>query len=283
MTQDYKYQYQTYPIQSEEMSHEGALKRFSAFPTPKDVYDYALLGLPKYFPLTREPITEKMVEPFLNSAITEIEMELGCNISPVVHFHAEDYLDGQFTNNYSGIRLQRWPATEIIKVSLKYPHSLTQSPYQTYTIPPGWIMLRRNRMNVVASVGSVSVQAGGPDAVLTTGGIFAYISGFARGNYAPGTTEVVYKAGFEHDKLPSSVSDLIKTWAAHRFLADIVPVMFPQSSVSVGIDGVQQSVGFNMLAALQGRLTTMEQKKKELAASLVKSFGRTMKMGFIGA
>src|SRR5690242_9022694 len=116
MTQDYKYNYHTYPVYAEEMSAEGAFKRFMPFPGPKEVYDFVLMGLPKVFPLTKEPITVAMVEPYLNSAITEIEMELGCNLSEVTHFHSEDYIDGMFTNNYQGMRLQRWPATEIVDV-----------------------------------------------------------------------------------------------------------------------------------------------------------------------
>lgn len=282
MTQDYKYVYNTYPVFSEEMSHEGAFKRFTHFPTPQEVYDYALIGLPKYFPLTREPIPVSMFEPFLNSAVTEIEMELGINLSPVQHFHSEDYLDGMFTANYMGIRLQRWPATEITHVQLKFPHTNTPTPYQKYTIPSNWIYLRRNRINVVAAFGAVAVSVDN-SASVNAGGIFTYITGFGRGAYAPGVIEVLYKAGFEHDKLPSSVADLIKTWAAWRAMMMIFPVLFPQSSVSVGIDGVSQSVGFNMFAALQARLQLMEQKKKELAAALVKSFGRTAKMSFLGS
>lgn len=282
MAQDYKYKYNTYPIFSEEMSIEGAFKRYTPFPQPQDVYAFALMGLPKYFPLTREPIPVSIAEQYLNSAITEIEMELGINLSPVTHYHSEDYIDGMMTSNYTGIRLQRWPATEIISCVLKYPMTNTPTPYQQYTIPPGWIMLRKNRMNVVASVGTVTVQTDN-SATVTTGGIFAYISGFTRGAYAPGSIEVVYKAGFEHDRLPSSVADLVKTWAAWRMLGDIIPVMFPQASVSVGIDGVQQSVAFNIAALLTQRATMLEQKKKELAAALVKSFGRTAKMSFIGS
>ena len=62
MTQDYGTQFQTYPVYSEEMGIEGAVKRFSAMPTPKDVYDYALMGIPKIFPLTKEPIPVEMAQ-----------------------------------------------------------------------------------------------------------------------------------------------------------------------------------------------------------------------------
>src|SRR4051812_20771144 len=112
MSQDYGYQYNTYPVLAEEFSYEGSFKRFTSFPTPQDVYNYALMGLPKYFPLTREPITVDMVTPFLESAIGEIEMKLGCNLSEVTHFHSEDYMDGMSIKNFTGIRLQKWPCTQ---------------------------------------------------------------------------------------------------------------------------------------------------------------------------
>jgi hypothetical protein len=282
VAQDYTYSYNTYPIFSEETAIEGALKRFTPMPNPTDVYNYALMGLPKYFPLTREPITVDLVVPFLNSAITEIEMELGCNISEVTHYHSEDYIDGMFTSNYMGIRMQRWPATSIVQMQLKYPHTNTPTPYQKYTIPANWIYLRRNRVNVVAALGAVTVSTDN-SATVTAGGIFTFITGFNRGAYGPGSIEVIYKAGFKHDQLPSAVADLIKTWAAWRFLQDLIPVLFPQTSVAVGIDGVSQSVTLNMYAALMARLAQMEQKKKELAAALTKSFGRTAKMSFLGS
>jgi hypothetical protein len=284
MTQDYKYQYNTYPVFSEETSpsFEPAFKRFSPFPTPDEVYNYALMGLPKYFPLTQEPITVEMVKPFLESAITDIEFELGCNLSPVTHYESHDHIDGLFTNNYTGLILRRWPATEVTQVSLKYPHASTQTPYQTYGIPPGWIYLRRNKMNVVASVGTVTVGTDN-SAVITTGGLFAFISGFTRGTYAPGSIEVVYKAGFDHDRLPSSVVDLIKTWAARRWLIDLLPILFPQTGVSVSIDGVAQSVQFNIAALIQSRIDMLEKKKAELAANFVKAFGKTLKTAYLGS
>lgn len=280
--QDYGYSYNTYPVFSEEMGPEGSFKRFTSFPTPKEVYDYALMGLPKIFPLTREPIPVDIAKAALESAVTEIENSLGMNLSEVTHFHSEDYIDGMFTNNYMGIRLQRWPATQIVQVQLKFPHTNTAQTYQKYTLPAGWIYLRRNRINVVAALGSVTVSVDN-SSVVSAGGIFTYITGFARGAYAPGTTEVVYKAGFQSDRLPSSVADMVKTWAAHRMLSDLIPVLFPNTGVSVGIDGVSQSVSFNVTAMLLERRNQLLLKRNELAASITKGFGRTVKLAFIGA
>jgi hypothetical protein len=282
VTQDYKDRYNLYPVHAQEMSFEGAVKRFSAFPQPKDVYEYALLGLPKYFPITKEPITVEMVEPFLNSAITELEMETGMNISPVTHYHSEAYIDGMFENNYMGIRLQQWPATEITQMQLKYPHTNTLLTYQKYTIPPNWIYLQRNRVNVVAAIGSVTVSVNN-EGLVAAGGIFTYITGFGRGAYQPGVVEIIYKAGFENDKLPSSIADLIKTCAALRFLVDIAPVLFPNSGTTVSVDGVSQSVQYNVPQMLTQRVSMLEKKKQELIASVKKGFGRTITKTFIGS
>jgi hypothetical protein len=282
MTQQYDKFYHTYPVFSHEYGADGSVKRFDTFPTPKTVLDYALMGLPKVFPLTREPITEALVEPFLNSAVTEIELALNCNISPVQHFHSEDTVDGMFESNFSGIRLSKWPATQIIQFQLKFPHTNTAIPYQSYTVPAPWLMLRRNRVNLVASQGALTVNTE-QNVALTAGGFFTFATGFSRTGWQPGVIEVVYVAGFEADRLPSVVADLIKTWAAIRFLNDIMPVLFPASSVNKAIDAVSQGVTFSVQQGLAARLQGLEQKKTELTNAFKKGFGVSMKYTFIGA
>jgi hypothetical protein len=282
MSQQYDKFYHTYPIFSHEYGADGSVKRFETFPTPKTVLDYALMGLPKVFPLTREPITEALVEPFLNSAVTEIELALNCNISPVQHFHSEDTVDGMFESNFAGIRLSKWPATQVVQFQLKFPHTNTAVPYQSYTVPAPWIMLRRNRVNLVASQGALTVNTE-QNVALTAGGFFTFATGFSRTGWQPGVIEVVYVAGFEADRLPSLVADLIKTWAAIRFLNDIMPVLFPASSVNKAIDAVSQGVTFSVQQGLVARLQGLEQKKTELTNAFKKGFGVSMKYTFIGS
>jgi len=102
-----------YPVFAQDMSTEGAFKRFMPMPMPKEVFDYALMGLPKILPLTGERITPEglcdadgnitsdiSIADYLTSAITELEMDLGCNLSEVVHFHTEDWIEGMDNNNY---------------------------------------------------------------------------------------------------------------------------------------------------------------------------------------
>jgi hypothetical protein len=278
----YDYNYHTYPIHAEELFTEGAFKRFTTFPTPQDVYNYALMGVPKVFPLTQESIPLDLATNALESAVTEIEMEMGMSLSPVTKKYSEDYVDGAFSNNFMGIKLPGWPATKIIQMQLKFPHTNTPSTYQRYTIPPGWIYLKKNNVNVVAAMGSITVGVDN-ESLVSAGGIFTYITGFARGAYAPGTIEIVYQCGWDHDKLPSNIADLIKTWAAHRMLPDLIPILAPNSGVSVSIDGVAQSTQYNLAQLLTQRVQMLEQKKKEIMASIVKSFGKTIKFSRVGS
>lgn len=280
--QDYKYQYHTYPVYSSELSAESAFKRFTPFPTPQDVYDFCLMGMPKVFPMTREPIPLSVAEKFLTSAVTHLEMSLGCNLSEVVHYHSEDSVADMFTSNFTGVNLQRWPATQIIQFQVKYAHTNTTTPYATFSLPSAWIYLMRNKVNILAGIGTVTPiydNAG----LVTASGLFGYGPGFNSRDYQPGTIEIVYKAGFEHDRMPANVADLIITVASRFMLEEIAPMLFPQNTVSVNIDSVGQSVGLNVAQMLQTKIQQLKEKQAELTKGFTSQFGQSVKFTRFGA
>lgn len=296
----YGAQYYGYPVLTSEdgLSFEGALKRFKTMPTPDDVFKKAMLGLPKNLTMTNEMLTSEDCASHLESAITEIEMSTCMNLSPVDHFQSFDYIEGNFEANFSGQKLERWPATRVNRMMLKFPHTQTIAvvpgddtinlptgaphAYQTYTIPKSWVSLRRNKINVVAAFGAVTVQTD-QTAVDNAGGIFSYITGFGRGAYQPAMIEVWYTAGFEPDKLPATVYDLIVTLACVRFLEDIFPTLVPYQSVSVTIDGVSQSANINLPSLIMKRIEFLQAQYAKKIAAINQNFGRTIKLAFIGS
>lgn len=285
---NYTGQYHQYPVYTMDLAFEGEFKRFLPMPDPEEVFAYAMMGLPKIFPLTNEPITidsPVSVADALVSAVTEIEMDMGCNLSEVTHFHSQDYIEGMFERNYTGIKLHRWPATEITQVVVKYPHTNVPNTqlYQSYTVPPSWVYLKRNKMNVVAGQGAMSITTNSSANVSPPFGFLAARGGAGWRSWQPGVIEVVYKAGFSHDKLPAMVADLIRTWAAQRYLSDIVPVLFPYNSVTDSIDGISQSVGINVTQLITERTERLEKKKLEQKAAFKKAFGNTIGRMFAGA
>jgi hypothetical protein len=281
MTQNYDYQYHAgYPVWSDECSTEAAFKRTTSMPQPIDVYNYALLGLPKVLPMTGEVIPLEFAETALMSAIAEIEMSTGMNISAADQWHSEDFIQGKITDNFSGIKLPKWPATKIVKVSLKYPNTNTNTAYAEYVFPSAWVFLRKNNVNLTPTYGVVSInnQSG---MFVPGSGIYSFFYGILQ-PYSPGIIEVIYTAGFEHDKIPANLADLIRTWAAQRLLSDLLPIMFPQSSVSVSIDSVSQSVGLNINQMLAQRITDMDKKKKELLSSIKSQYKSVISISYIG-
>jgi hypothetical protein len=279
-SQNYTQPYHTYPIFSTEDGYEGAVKIYETMPTPKDLIAYGLKGLPKKYPLTGEPITESDVERYLTSAMSEVSMDLGCDVSEIEHFQSCDFIDGAFTTNFTGIKLTRWPAWKILNVRLKFSHTQTQTPLMTYTIPAAWIALRRNRINITPSYGVMNVQANSDS---NAAGVFQYMTGFSRGSYQPCVIEVQYVSGFSQDRFPAILKDLIMTIATIRMLSDLGPKLFPFSSSSVSLDGISQSATLPGPAYLYQMIEALKLKRAELTASFTKYFGRTIKMSFIGA
>lgn len=290
--QDYKDPYHVYPVFSQDTGFEPSVKRYQSFPTPEDVYNRALAGLPKFFPMTKEVITPAFARTYLEVAITDIEMDLGLNISPVQHDQSFDYVDGLFEKNWTGLKLERWPATSIVNMCLKYPHTqgtLPQNPkidgtsysYMSWTIPASWIALRRNRINVVAGIGTITPNTN--SAGIAGPGILSYITGYGRGPYQPALIEVSYIAGFPNDKLPTTVWDAVILLASIRMLQDIAAPLFPNNGVSVSIDAVSQSASTLGPQTLLARIDHLKDQWNKKEAMIKKLFGQSFKMAFIGA
>ena len=302
MTQaTYKDRFFQYPVQAAEdgLGFEGAEHRFRAHPTPEDVFKKALFGLPKALTLTNEIMTVEDCADYLSNAVTEIEMSTCMNISPVDHFQSSDHIEGLTTCNYTGIKLERWPATHIRYLQFKFPHTNlvsniqgddnpqqtginTPGAYLTYTVPVSWIVLRKNVVNISASYGVVSINSD-QSAIANAGGIFTYLTGINNKSYQPAMIEVAYTAGFSADRLPASVHDLIVTLASVRFLEDIFPVLIPYQSVNVTVDGVSQSATINLPQLILKRIELLQAQYKKKLAAINQNFGKTIRMTFLGA
>lgn len=281
--QDYLTYYHTYPIYSCENGFEGASKRFVASPTPTDLINFALKGLPKVYPLTGERIAVEDVEYYLTSAFVETETSMNMDITPTEHYQSCDYVPDMFGANWSGVKLSRFPATQILSVKLKFPHTQTVDPIIEYVIPASWLILRNGRMNISASFGNVVVSQGGDSQGYSGIGMFSFMAGFARGQYQPAVLQIQYISGWQLDKMPAIVADLVLTVAAIRMLNDLGPVLFPFRSTSVSIDAVSQSAQLPGPQLLLGRIQALEIKRKQLENAIMSNLGKNIKMAFIGS
>ena len=279
---EHGYQYHTYPVRANDNTIEGSFKRYRPMPTPVEVFNYSMLGLPKVLPITREQMTPELIEPALESAINEIEMSYSCLLSETTLFHPVDYIDGMFFRDYSGTKLPKWPATEIVSVKLKFPHTNTSATFQEYTIPSNWVSLEKNKVNIIASIGAVSTSNKNP-VVSTPAGVFSYITGFHRGAWQPNLLEIGYVAGFKQDKYPAVLYDLIRTIAAKNFMIDVLPALFPSQSVNVSVDGISQGVSYSVPQLISSRIENLKAKQIELSRAFRKEFGKFTSRTYFGA
>jgi hypothetical protein len=274
-------QHQPYPEHTEsEVTNKSVLEldsgflRFKTYPTPQDILDFGLKGIPKRFFLTGEEITADYIEPFLASAIAEIEM-VGLTISPVIKTHNEDFHDQQFTKNYLPIVVPACPILDVEAINLIYPHVNSDQPMHTFQIPKGWITWDKNKINVIASTGVLAPtmlnQTSSPILAIWTSAV-----------YKPNTIACVYQAGFPPDKLPYNLWKLIIDKTVFSLLIDIGPLLLPMQSMAVGIDGVSQSASTPGIAFLDMRMKNLQKQIDKSTRQILGYYGIGLKISFIG-
>jgi hypothetical protein len=269
----------TYPAWSETTSTtltevEGAFLRFKPMVTPSDVLRYGLIGIPKIFPLTGERIDEDLISAYLASAIANVEMT-GLIISPILTHHVDDWHETMFTDRYFPILVNKYPVTAVESIILTYPNATSPNPKTIYTIPKDWITWERNKINVIAAGGILAPQQLGGSANIP-------IAMWTRADYRPSAFRVTYQAGFENDKLPMNVWSLLIDMATYDLLSDIGPLLFPTSSISVGIDNVQQSSSLPGPKLFEGRLMLLKDKIAKAKATISAYYGQTASLQFAG-
>lgn len=271
-----------YPIhiKSDLENKEGAFKRFDTMPTIKDLRDFSLIGLSRLISGGQEAldsiITDDFLKLYLTSSINYIEMQTGMFLSPVEQTIIFDQIEGIFGPRLMGMQMPQFPVTQILSVKLKAVHAMSDNPVNTLDVPPGWISFRNRRINVMADLGSVRYQSGTGDGVL-----FPYLAGFAPGPWRPNTMEVQAVVGWPEDKFPAILKSLIITEATIRILNDIIPILFPYSSVQVAIDGVSQGAALPGPQFMMTRIGMLEKLRDRDLAAIKAATGNSLKMTYV--
>lgn len=270
--------YLNYPIYVKDGGDniEGAFKRFDTFPTIQDVRTFSLVGLSRLVPDVDSIVTDDYLKLFLTSAINEIEMTTGMTLSPMEISVPVDFVEGIFGPRFTGIQIRHFPVNQILSVKLKATHTQSDNPVNTIDIPPTWISFRSRRLNIMADLGSVRTQSG------TAGGVpFPYLAGYSASPWRPNQIEVQLNVGFQEDRLPAIVKELILIQTSIGLLNDIIPMLFPFSSTSVAIDGVSQSSGLPGPQFLMTRIGMLEKLRDQKKAAIKAALGQSLVMTYV--
>jgi hypothetical protein len=254
------------------------------------VYSFVANGLQLYVSeqIIQSLFNEDLIGEAIAVATSSLEQDWGFMLSPVEFRQSVDYFESMGTRNQYPILLTHRPAFKVLSVRFAYGHTHDEKPLGEILIPPSWITLEKNKMNIIPSRGYLSTYSQG------SGGWWNYLqnqSGTINsyGGYPFAQTmqqkriEVHYVAGFDPDKLPANLSMAIKLKAGITVIQDALPLMFPSGSVSVSIDGVSQSAQNNIYAQMMGRVQQMEARLAAIKSEITKSHGASIKIRVINS
>ena len=261
--------------QNEHLDIAGNFVRFKPMITPRDVIQFGLIGVPKVFPMTGEHLTEEHVALHLQTAINELEMQ-GLLLSPVNSFHVDDALSSSFFDTrYFPTLLKRFPVREIISVELRYPNAGTENASLVYTIPKQWVTFENNKVNIIPTTGYLMMTSLSGSAQIPVTTLFT-------SRYRPSAYRIEYLAGFDQDKLPVIVWQLLNDMATYSLLAEIAPLLFPSTGLSVGVDGLSQSTQLPGPTVFNGRLQALQLKIDTAKKLVFGYYGQGFSIEFAG-
>ena len=276
-------EYHTYPIGSKdsESDLEGAHKIYSSIPSPQEIFQRATFGLRQ---LVSEELLDELNDPvyltqILSSVIVDFEQKHSTSLSPRF---VKETVDGTYikknTDNCMYTRLTYKPVTHIEGLWWNFPHGESSQPTFQYMIPPQWVALKDNKINVVPDFGFVPNSAGGYHLNIQR---YPILRNLNRRNFNPSEWTIKYRYGYDHDKIPSTLAEIITLRAISAILDEMASVLIPISSMSTSIDSVSQSAATPGQDILLAKSERIKLRANELERNILNSEGNTIIIDYI--
>jgi hypothetical protein len=255
---------QVQPFPSWAIDQNG-VNRYMSIPTAADMKRRSLFGIPLMSRLTGETVQDETLDDYIKQSISEVEMELDLYITPVQFQERHDYDREMQFWSFGYLKLFHTPILNVNKFQLTFNNGM-QGAVPLVDMPLEFIHVQPQE-GTVQLVPANGVGISGFVASVYSGlGYHAFNSQAI--SHWPGAVLIEYSAGFPDGQIPALLVGLIESLAAYKFLSTLGPILFPYTSVSIGIDGTSQSVGTLGPAFLQQRLSELEKviaQQKEAA------------------
>jgi len=239
----------------------GKFERYKDIPSPDQLKNGALFGIPLKSQLTGQEVSDEMIKNYIDSSVSEIEHELDLYITPVEFVEKHDYKKHEFTWNYNYLKLNHPNVISVSKVELSFSNTEEQG-FVDFPLEHVHVMPQEGVMQLVPAFGTslsgflLSAFSGTQFHALRAIGL----------NEFPGGVRVTYKSGFEEGKIPAAITELVGNMAAYKLLTFVGPLLFPYNSIGISIDGTSQSVsspGPQFLAQRIKDLESIIEKQKD--------------------
>lgn len=252
-----------FPFMEKEQD-QPSVTRYLPIPTPQTLKDTSLFGIPLKSALTGQTMSDATLNSYIVKAISHLEHDLNIFITPVQFEERHDYDREIWTQQYAWIKLNNAPVLNCQSVQLNFGNGTPMPPLVEFPLEFVYVNGQEGAIRLVPVLGTatsgfvLSSFSGAQWMALVAMGVFNF----------PGAVLVKYRAGFEPDKVPAMISGLIEKMAALMALSALGHLIFPYSSVGIGLDGTSQSVGTPGVQFLTGRIADLkEQVQQELDAA----------------
>jgi hypothetical protein len=188
-------------------------------------------------------------------------------ITPVKFRETHDYERERFTWSYNYMRLDHPNILNISKVELSFSNDAATPGFVNFPLEHVYVRPQEGVFQLVPAFGT---SLSGFLLSAFSGTQFHALRAVGMSNF-PGGVRVEYTAGFAHDKIPASICELIETIAALKVLSALGPILFPNNSVSISIDGVSQSTGNFGPKYLNDRIDQLKEER-ERQTDIVKGY-----------
>jgi hypothetical protein len=252
-----------FPFMNSEQE-QPSVTRYLPLPTAQTLKETSLFGIPLKSALTGQTISDNTLNDYIIKAISRLEHELNIFITPVAFEERHDYDREIWTQQYAWIKLNNSPILNCQSVQLSFGNGTPLPPLVEFPLEFVYVNGQEGAIRLVPVLGTatsgfvLSSFSGAQFMALMAMGVFNF----------PGAVLVKYRAGFEPDKVPAMMSGLIEKMAALMALSALGHLIFPYSSIGIGLDGTSQSVGTPGIQFLTGRIADLkEQVQQELDAA----------------
>lgn len=223
--------------------------------------------------------TDEELQMLIEQAVEEAEIETGLNIMPVQYSEKLPY-QKQDWESFGYFQLQRRPISSIDSLTVRLADNS-----DIFTFPNEWIETSNliwGQVNLIP-LAFQGVEGGtGIIGGITSGsGTAVFFNSLWNRPWVAALFGVEYTTGFPDGLIPKSVNNLIGTIAAMNVLSQIAAASSGQTSVSLGIDGMSQSVGMPGPERYRTRMEELGQRRKLIVKKLRKMFGTSFVAGTV--
>lgn len=223
---------------------------------------------------TKDPITGKaqvmtddMIADIIDGAVSQAELELKIDIFPVKRREKQPF-DINLYNSFGYFQLAHRPCTSVDKMSVTPSNEL-----DVYVVPNDWVegaYLHRGQVNIIPL--TVAFVQGTYIPQQSSGGA-AFLQILGNKAWIPAWWQIEYTSGYVDGQLPRVINDYIGVQAATEILSMLALTYAQNTSHSLGIDGLSQSVSTPGPQIFKVRMEELEEKKKALMKKIKAIFG----------